>query len=70
LWRVVRTVAQLIARIHANCIAVWHAMRIHVVVLVLAAVRQHVGEIAIKVVYKPVLAHVAIIVMAPVHILV
>ena len=45
-------------------------MRIHVVVLVLAAVKEHVGEIAIKVVYKPVLAHVAIIVMAPVHILV
>ena len=70
LERDARTVAPSTAKILANNIVVWLVMRMHVVVHVLVAVREHVGEIAIKVAYKLVLARVAIIAMALVHILV
>ena len=70
LERVVRTIALSTAKILANNIVVWLAMKIHVVVHAQVAVREHVEEIVIKVAYKLVLARVAIIVMALVHFLV
>ena len=68
---VVRIVVQIIAKIHAGNIVVWLvSTRTHAVTPALVTAWEHVGEVAIKVAYKLVLAHVAIIAMALVHILV